>query len=382
MFDLQSGLTKAEFIKALNSKLGFSIDTSGFDYKILSSFYDYSQELSASGNTYLNSLAYENKTGTDLDEFWDFYNLKRKNGTALDLYTFDLTLSTNGSFSLAMDTLFNFSGETYIVATDFFLNNSDTNTLSAYKHSSNVTFTDSVFSASGTMEFDYSGVSVDFTSFTTPNYYSLIPTYLALLTTGKISSSEESNFEFSQRAKSLLQEMGFSNNVKITNELYTDSRIKNIYSESEYGNTAFYIFPETLSELDDIIESAEHVIEYYKGGVVEIRKPSLLKFKITGITESTFDLDYSSIISKASEKIKAYLSTVEAGSYISRSEILALITASIISLYPSQTVRVTDFSINVSYYSGENYSEYIYSKEMADSELASKTCAVSLLSIS
>jgi len=194
-------------------------------------------------------------------------------------------------------------------------------------------------------------------------------------------SAIESSYEFAQRAKSLMQEMGYSNNVKITNELYEDSRIKNIYTESEYGSTSFYIFPEKLSEIDDIIDAAGHIVEYYKGSTVELKKPSLLKFAISGIADRLSSIDHESVISSSEEKIKIYLGNIESGCEIKKSQIISLINDAVISVDSSYSITANEIQILTYFYSGENYSEYIYQKEMADTEIAANPLAISLSSI-
>ena len=183
--------------------------------------------------------------------------------------------------------------------------------------------------------------------------------------------NKESDFEFLERSKNILQELGYDNKTKIKEVLLRDSRIKNIKIKEEDNVTNIIIYPFKIDEIDEIINSNKHIVEYYKNSIVNLVKPNLYVLNIEFLKEQlSYFPDFTNLLVDIENEIKNFLSNLYVGKdnkiRIKKFNLIKLIDNFLSSRYENVYYDLKPLEVSVDFYFRNNYKDSIYSIDVED----------------
>lgn len=368
-------------IYKIQETLGINIDTSSFDYEFLSILNQLSTYADKKSLEFLNAHTFENLKNDNLDSFLNYFNLYRIKGNNNDIYEFELIYNSfQENISIKDKAIFSYNNEYYINIKKTIINKDNT-ILYAQKIFNNVSIDSPVFSINGLLIFDKSSIEVDDTKYDIS--YEL-PKKLKLISVKISPNEQESDLSFIERSKSILQNFGYSNLKKIELMLLKDSRIKSVYIDDQNGYTNIVIFPNNLSEIDDIIKYNNYVVDYFKSSNINLLKPNVIEIHIDGIKSQIFLRDdYETIISIIKTTLNETLNLLKSDSnqnlILSKSDIVYSIQTSLDN-YDNSSLNIDYSQINVSsrYYFRTNYKVPITIENIYDKKNIDKTDVITI----
>ena len=366
MYNIENGNFNI-FLEKISEKLGFKIDNSSFDYDILKSLFDVNVAFKKEYEKLLDGVIFENLKGKDLDNFLSFFNIIRKKNNNDELYTLLLKFNiNNNSFIIKEGCIINIDNKSYKNIKTTSINN-EKEFLTVQKISKQ-DIAKQIIGNNGSIIFDENYVSVD-----TSNIKD-VASNLLFLGFNINNIEQETDFEFLERAKNILQSYGYNNKEKIKFELLKDERIKNIKVKENDNITEIIVYPKELSKIDEIINSNKHLVDYYKNSIVELVKPNLYMFNIKNIKEQIYYVPYNEeIIKELEEYMKNYFNSV----FVENDNIIFSRTDFIFELKnffsnkPQVQLNYDLVEIEYQFFYKNNYQDFIYSK-ILDNELKIK----------
>ncbi|CAL7882782.1 hypothetical protein [Fusobacterium necrophorum] len=349
-----------ELINSISSAIGISIDSSSFDYDILKAFYEYNKLCNSKIEEKLNSLLYENMSGTDLDDFLSFYNIYRIQGNNDDLYEVELLFSSENSLLLEKDCLLEIDGRIYQTVSNFQIGNSVEKI--SLQRSNERTIEHQLISKDFKIIIDADKAKIS----SDKNIFEEIQK-LYLISIRRIPNEVETDFEFLSRAKSILQNFGYSNKEKIKNQLLQDKRIKNVHIEDSNGVSYITIYPYDTNKLDEIIINAKHIVNYFKDSNIQLLKPNIVEVNVFGLKEQIdFLANKEEIMNSVIQNLKLVLNTsyMENEEVKIKKEILLNSVKETLSTFSNLEIKKELLGINYNYYFRENYRTPIYNKDV------------------
>lgn len=361
-------------IEQIQDKLGIQIDSNSFDYEFLNILSQFSSYLDDKNLAFLNAHTFENLKDDNLDNFLNYFNMYRIKGNNSDMYEFELIYnSSTDNISIKEEAVFSYNNEFYRNIKQIIIGKEKT-ILYAQKIFTTETIKNPVFSINGTMMFDMEYIE---TSNSNLDISYELPKKLKLISYKITSNENESDISFMERSKSVLQSFGYSNLKKIELTLLKDTRIKSVYIDDKNGYSNIIIFPNNLSEIDEIIKYNNYVVEYFKSSKITLLKPNVVEISLDGInSQIIFRNDYENIISLINSTINETLGLLKTDSngnlIISRDDIVYAVKNTLDS-YPDSSLNIDYNQINVSakYYFRTNYKipisiENIYDEKTID----------------
>ena len=198
----------------------------------------------------------------------------------------------------------------------------------------------------------------------------------------KTSNEIESDFEYLEKAKNILQNFGYSNEKKIELELLKDSRIKSISINTLNGNTNITIFPNNLEELDEIIKYNQHVVDFYKNSNIVLIKPNLVEISVSGLfSQLIFYDEYETIKSTIINDFKTSLSLLYSNDeiiIIKSDELINSIKSIINRIGFTKNIDYNSITINYKYYFRNNYQIPIFGSYIDNSLEVKKSDIITL----
>lgn len=368
-------------IYKIQETLGINIDPSSFDYEFLSILNQLSTYADKKSLEFLNAHTFENLKNDNLDSFLNYFNLYRIKGNNNDVYEFELIYNSfQENISIKDKAIFSYNNEYYINIKKTIINKDNT-ILYAQKIFNNVSIDSPVFSINGLLIFGKSSIEVDDTKYDIS--YEL-PKKLKLISVKISPNEQESDLSFLERSKSILQNFGYSNLKKIELMLLKDSRIKSVYIDDQNGYANIVIFPNNLSEIDDIIKYNNYVVDYFKSSNINLLKPNVVEIHVDGIKSQIFLRDdYETIISIIKTTLNETLNLLKSDSnqnlILSKSDIVYSIQTSLDN-YDNSSLNIDYSQINVSarYYFRTNYKVPITIENIYDKKNIDKTDVITI----
>lgn len=350
------------FLKKISEKLGFKIDNSSFDYDILKSLFDINVSFKKEYEKLLDKVIFENLKGKDLDNFLSFFNIIRKRNNNDELYTLVLKFNVNNnSFIIKEGCIINIDNKSYKNIKTTSINNEKE--LLTVQRISKQDIIKQIIGNNGSIIFDENYVSVN-----TGNIND-VSSNLLFLGFNVNNVEQETDFEFLERAKNILQSYGYNNKEKIKFELLKDERIKNIKIKENDNATEIIIYPKELSKIDEIINFNKHLVDYYKNSIVELVNPNLYMFNIKNIKEQIYYIAYNEeIIKELEEYMKSYFNSI----FVENNNIIFSRTDFIVELKkffsnkPQIQLNYDLVEIEYQFFYKNNYQDFIYSKILDD----------------
>jgi hypothetical protein len=350
------------FLEKISEKLGFKIDNSSFDYDILKSLFDINVSFKKEYEKLLDKVIFENLKGKDLDIFLSFFNIIRKRNNNDELYTLVLKFNVNNnSFIIKEGCIINIDNKSYKNIKTTSINNEKE--LLTVQRISKQDIIKQIIGNNGSIIFDENYVSVN-----TGNIND-VSSNLLFLGFNINNVEQETDFEFLERAKNILQSYGYNNKEKIKFELLKDERIKNIKIKENDNVTEIIIYPKELSKIDKIINFNKHLVDYYKNSIVELVNPNLYMFNIKNIKEQIYYIAYNEeIIKELEEYMKSYFNSI----FVENNNIIFSRTDFIVELKkffsnkPQIQLNYDLVEIEYQFFYKNNYQDFIYSKILDD----------------
>lgn len=350
------------FLEKISEKLGFKIDNSSFDYDILKSLFDINVSFKKEYGKLLDKVIFENLKGKDLDNFLSFFNIIRKRNNNDELYTLVLKFNVNNnSFIIKEGCIINIDNKSYKNIKTTSINNEKE--LLTVQRISKQDIIKQIIGNNGSIIFDENYVSVN-----TGNIND-VSSNLLFLGFNVNNVEQETDFEFLERAKNILQSYGYNNKEKIKFELLKDERIKNIKIKENDNVTEIIIYPKELSKIDEIINFNKHLVDYYKNSIVELVNPNLYMFNIKNIKEQIYYIAYNEeIIKELEEYMKSYFNSI----FVENNNIIFSRTDFIVELKkffsnkPQIQLNYDLVEIEYQFFYKNNYQDFIYSKILDD----------------
>lgn len=351
-----------DIIKKIKDRLGIDIDKFSYDYdiiKVIDEFSSYNKELI---NDFINGYNFENLSSNNLDKFFHTFGIDRTVGNNDDLYNLDIRYSSkNKTINIFKDCTIKYNNEFYKVLKDTIINE-DNSILTIQKIFNNTPIKEPLFTNDGLLSFDKKFVkSNDDTNINLENEFSK---NMFVISCTKTSNEIESDFEYLEKAKNILQNFGYSNEKKIELELLKDSRIKSISINTLNGNTNITIFPNNLEELDEIIKYNQHVVDFYKNSNIVLIKPNLVEINVSGLfSQLIFYDEYETIKSTIINDFKTSLSLLYSNDdviIIKSDELINSIKSIINRIGFTKNIDYNSITINYKYYFRNNYQVPIF----------------------
>lgn len=361
MYNIENGNFNI-FLEKISEKLGFKIDNSSFDYDILKSLFDINVSFKKEYEKLLDKIIFENLKGKDLDNFLSFFNIIRKRNNNDELYTLVLKFNVNNnSFVIKEGCIINIDNKSYKNIKTTSINNEKE--LLTVQRISKQDIIKQIIGNNGSIIFDENYVSVN-----TGNIND-VSSNLLFLGFNVNNIEQETDFEFLERAKNILQSYGYNNKEKIKFELLKDERIKNIKIKENDNVTEIIIYPKELSKIDEIINFNKHLVDYYKNSIVELVNPNLYMFNIKNIKEQIYYIAYNEeIIKELEEYMKSYFNSI----FVENNNIIFSRTDFIVELKkffsnkPQIQLNYDLVEIEYQFFYKNNYQDFIYSKILDD----------------
>lgn len=361
MYNIENGNFNI-FLEKISEKLGFKIDNSSFDYDILKSLFDINVSFKKEYEKLLDKVIFENLKGKDLDNFLSFFNIIRKRNNNDELYTLVLKFNVNNnSFIIKEGCIINIDNKSYKNIKTTSINNEKE--LLTVQRISKQDIIKQIIGNNGSIIFDENYVSVN-----TGNIND-VSSNLLFLGFNVNNIEQETDFEFLERAKNILQSYGYNNKEKIKFELLKDERIKNIKIKENDNVTEIIIYPKELSKIDEIINFNKHLVDYYKNSIVELVNPNLYMFNIKNIKEQIYYIAYNEeIIKELEEYMKSYFNSI----FVENNNIIFSRTDFIVELKkffsnkPQIQLNYDLVEIEYQFFYKNNYQDFIYSKILDD----------------
>lgn len=354
--------TYNEFLKNLSQKLGFEIDKSSFDYDILKALFEQNNDYKKEVQEILNKVIFENMKGEDLDNFLSFFNIHRKQENDENLYTLSLSFkSNNNSFNIKENCLMLINGEYFNNIKNVSVQNEKEEIIIQKTYKNEIK--NQVSGNNGIIILDKDFCYVENGNIQDES------SKLFVISLSKNKRNSETDFEFLERSKSILQEFGYDNKTKIKETLLKDKRIKNIKILEEDNVTNIIVYPFKIDEIDDIINSNKYVVDYYKNSIVNLIKPNLYKLNINFLkSQLIYFPNFDNLIIDLENEIKFYLSNLyvnkENKIKVNKSKIMLLIDNFTNTKYENITIDLSMIEISLDFYFRNNYKEAIFSNNL------------------
>jgi hypothetical protein len=356
--------TYNDFLKNLSQKLGFDVDRNSFDYDILKALFEQNNDYKREVQNILSKVIFENMRGQDLDNFLSFFNIYRRQDNDENLYTLTLSFkSNNNSFNIKEDCLMLINNNVYKNIKNVSVSNEreEVTVQKIY----NQEIKNQISGNNGLIVLDSSYCSVENGNLSDES------SKLFVISLKQNVFNKESDFEFLERSKNILQELGYDNKTKIKEVLLRDSRIKNIKIKEEDNVTNIIIYPFKIDEIDEIINSNKHIVEYYKNSIVNLVKPNLYVLNIEFLKEQlSYFPDFTNLIVDVESEIKNFLSNLYVGKEnkirIKKLSLINLVDNFLSSRYENVYYDLKPLEISVDFYFRNNYKDSIYSIDVED----------------
>ena len=354
--------TYNEFLKNLSQKLGFDVDRNSFDYDILKALFEQNNDYKREVQNILNKVIFENMKGQDLDNFLSFFNIYRKQDNDENLYTLTLSFkSNNNSFNIQENCLMLINNSYYknIKNVSVTIEREEITVQKVY----NQDIKNQISGNNGLIILDGSYCSVENGNINDES------SKLFVISLKQNTFNKESDFEFLERSKNILQELGFNNKAKIKQVISQDSRIKNIKIKEEDNVTNIIVYPFKIDEIDEIINSNKHIVEYYKNSIVNLVKPNLYVLNVEFLREQlSYFPDFTNLVTDVEAEIKSYLSNLFVDKNnkirIRKQSIINLIDNYLSNRFEGVYYDLKPLEISLDFYFRNSYKESIYSLDI------------------
>lgn len=349
-----------EFLLNIGNSLNMNIDPSSLDVKIFKIFHDISNNIATSTEEKINSMFFENLKGEDLDTVMEFFDSYRRKGGESDVHSFSIYNKSNDSFLIEKDSKFNFEEYSYKVLKDTYIN-PGLNDLLTQRYGAKKESETPVFTNDGVLSFELRNIK------SLADNFSQRFTNSLRLTAYNVNSDEvESDFEFREKSKSIMQTLGHSNSQIIKSKILENRSIKNVSVEDIDGVTKMTIIPYSISMIDDLIKHSKEIVDYWKSDNIVVEKPSVIEIDVEGVVTSiASDPNVSALKEMIVSSIIEHFSSDFSGT-IYKHKIIGLIQDILDSSSDYANYDLSKVSVKYNFYNKDNYEIPIITSEITN----------------
>lgn len=304
---LTSDLTRDSFISEVISKLydeGFDNAASSNIRKIIEAIV--SEEFFDSIQSTINGLNFSTMESSDLDYLFDeLFGIPRFTQTIIDnqyLFIFNYKNKDNEPIFFNVGTQFKFNDEYYIVAENKkYVSSDNVNTSGMYCKKTNAMNFDKLINC-GNVTFNFND-KITSGALSYEELKSIMEKDFVFIEQTNKTDNKETDSEYRLRANKIFQNMGYNNTQIISDKISSIYGVHSVtYKEYDFF-TEFFIIPKSLSLLNNILNTATEICDYYKISSIKLRKPPVVNFIISGIDDNFYHSEFPDI----KEKIKNYI---------------------------------------------------------------------------
>lgn len=296
-----------------------NIDVSQYSYtaQIVSSIVKSFPELYDSINEIINQSTIETKRGNSLDDFLNFFNISRLTNSSSVYVNFSFLYKGEGYLLLPKGTKFEYGGIVYEVSIDYSISKSS-DLIKVICIATPYTL-DTSFIQFGSLKIFTNGISIENTDSNKINY---LINNMDFYGFDENSNQLESDMEYLERSKSIIQTMGMSNLSKITNTIKNIDGVYDCIPIEKTNYTDIFIIPIDYDTINDTMVKVKEIVDYYKSNNINIKKPFVISFNIENLlTQVPLDLQEFTTSS-----IKNYLKNLPINEYtINHDEIIKIV---------------------------------------------------------
>ncbi|MGL4449622.1 MAG: hypothetical protein ACRCTZ_00350 [Sarcina sp.] len=351
-----------DFLLSIGNALNVNIDPSSLDVKLFKIFHDISNNIATSTEEKINSMFFENLKGEDLDTVMEFFDSHRTRGGESDIHSFTLYNKSNDSFLVEKESVFNFEDHSYKVLKDTYLNPGVSELLTQRYGSKKDTETP-VFTNDGILSFNLKNIKS-----LSENYIQKFTNSLRLSAYNVNSDEVQSDFEFREKSKSIMQTLGHSNSQIIKSKILENSLVKNVVIEDIAGVTKMTVIPYSIHDINDLINYSKEIVDYWKSDNVVVEKPNLIEIDIEGlISIIAADQNISNLKEVIISSIIEYFSGDFSGT-IYKHKIISLIQEILDSSSDYAEYDLSKVAVKYNFYSKGNYEIPVITSEITNNK--------------
>lgn len=317
-----------------------------------------------------NSLDFENREGTELDSFLEFFGIKRFRNYNTSNKSFSIFNGGKYDVLIKQNSFIKYAGQDYICYTEQKLNNNNESTIYVQSVNNKVSDKYSYFIL-GDMQILLDGIEVvginDF-----DNKLLYLNQNLSLLKFNEYDDSE-TDIEYTNRSKSILQSYGDGNLKKIKNYIKGINGVSDVIIEELYEEVDVIIVPDNVTKLDGVIEQATEAVKYFSTSQINLKKPSIMEVDINGLglqLEEWFkndnSLDVNMVFTDVKNNLDAYFKEMyfSNNKKISRDTIEFVINKYFIDNKIQFSIDEKKLSVSYAVYSSDDYNSPVVVSEL------------------
>lgn len=366
-------LNKESYLSNVLQKLalkGFDVSEESNLREILSTLSEVDNENIEIKNKIINSLTFENRTGKDLEEFFKFFGIyKFKNYNTVNKSA-EIINSGDRAITINSGSRFLIEEKTYISPVEQIFEQNSRKEFRFIKYEIYKKIETDHISIGG-FEILSSDIKVDGIE-GSQEKLNYINNNIAIVNF-KEFSLEESDNDFINRAKTILQSYGDGNIKKIKNYILGIEGVADVVVEEKIDNIIVKIIPENIKTIDDVIDKAEEAVLYFSSNHIQIEKPSITEIEIDGLTtqlvkwfEKDKNINIRKILLDIKRVINSYVKEIyfEEKKTISRDSIEFFINRYFSESNTQFSLDESNLNIFYKVYSSEDYSSPLIASEI------------------
>ena len=366
-------LNKESYLRNVLQRLeakGFDISEESNLKEILSTLSEVDNENIEIKNKIINSLNFENRTGKELEEFFEFFGIyKFKNYNTVNKSA-EIINSGNRTITIKGSSRFLVNDKTYMSVLD---QTFEQNTRKEFHFIKYI-----IYKKIETDHIDIGGFKILISDIKidgiegSQEKLKYINNNIAIINF-KEFSLEESDNDFINRAKAILQSYGDGNMKKIKNYILGIEGVADVVIEEKIDNLILKIIPENIKLIDDVIDKAQEAIIYFSSNHIQIEKPSITEIEVDGLTTQLVkwfgkdkNINIRKVLLDIKRVIKSYVKEVyfEDKKTISRDTIEFLINRYFSESNMQFSLDESNLNIFYKVYSSEDYNSPLIASEI------------------
>lgn len=262
------------------------LDAKGYDTSEKSNIAEIITELSkvdstniSERNKILSNLSFETRTGESLDEFLEFFGVKRRKEFNTSTHTLKFYNAGDKDITISEGTIFEIDDKHYKSITKQYIYSGKINNL--YIVETAVMFYTDIYCEVSGIKIPLDSVIVqDVAEISDKHRYITNVLYLE----EHIDFSDgEPDAEYFNRGKSLIQSYGDGNLKKIKDYIVGIPDVANVITKEGIDILEVCVIPQDINKLDSILEQAKEAVDYFKTSNIEVTKPSMTEIKVIGL---------------------------------------------------------------------------------------------------
>lgn len=260
-----------------NNELNINTATDSFVYKIFDSLAQGNKENVDALNELIQRNDISKLSGKSLDNFFELFNLARLKYHK-NVFLFEITYFGELEFQLKTKTMIQYNNENYVLIkdTDF---DKELKTISLYTKK----LEQNNLNPREVIKINDLQISTEFIEYNKNQIKKELETNASLTYFGEEEYDLETDESFLNRGTNLFQTMSSNSEYKILSEVKLLSGVYDAYFTKEELTSWLTIIPVNIEKINDLIDKAKEIINYFKNKRIEVSKPNYIQFRVKGL---------------------------------------------------------------------------------------------------